>query len=179
MDLTGKRFGKLTVAKEAGRYAKDKYIKMWICQCDCGNEHITRQDSLQAGRVKSCGCIHSKVDSAFQGLLNSYRGQAKWRRIEWELTEDQFKNLVESPCYYTGRPPSGTFVSVSSRQRSKRGLLPAEGGICMYNGIDRLDSSKGYTLDNCVPSCSSANLAKQSLSHDEFIALCKEIAARH
>jgi len=49
----------------------------------------------------------------------------------------------------------------------------------VYNGVDRLDSSIGYTVSNCVASCGDANLAKQSLTYDEFIALCKEIAARH
>lgn len=37
-----------------------------------------------------------------------------------------------------------------------------------HNGIDRVDSSKGYTLDNCVPCCSKCNYAKHEMSVEEF-----------
>jgi len=179
IDLTGNKFGLLTVVKEVGRYRKDFTIRMWMCQCECGNIHTTRHISLTSGRTRSCGCLRTVLNPAFNGLFGNYKGQAKSRGIAWELTQEQFKKLTESPCYYTGREPSSVFTSVGSRERSKRGLPMTECDKHVYNGIDRLDSNKGYTLDNCVSCCKDANLAKQSLSHDEFIALCKEIAARH
>ena len=49
-DLTGKRFGRLTVAKYVGS-------SKWLCQCDCGNEKIVRTHSLNSGETKSCGCL--------------------------------------------------------------------------------------------------------------------------
>ena len=58
VDLTNKRFGRLTViafdsyvpCKRRGRYKK------WKCKCDCGNEIIAYQNSLVDGSTKSCGC---------------------------------------------------------------------------------------------------------------------------
>ena len=59
LDLTGQRFGKLTVIK----FSKDvqsgnRKRKYWLCQCDCGNTKEVRTDCLTSGNVKSCGCLH-------------------------------------------------------------------------------------------------------------------------
>lgn len=60
-DLTGKRYGALTVIGRADDYitpgTKHRYIK-WICQCDCGNITSVFQSSLKSGSTKSCGCMH-------------------------------------------------------------------------------------------------------------------------
>lgn len=53
-DLTGKRFGRLTVIKSGGK-VKKKW--MWICKCDCGNEKSICDYSLRKGVTKSCGCL--------------------------------------------------------------------------------------------------------------------------
>ena len=60
-DLTGQRFGRWLVLREAG---VDKYGKVqWLCKCDCGNECIVRQRNLLGARVtKSCGCLR-KIDA--------------------------------------------------------------------------------------------------------------------
>lgn len=52
-DLTGKRFGKLTVLSYVG---KENGFHIWHCQCDCGKITDVRQSNLQSGRTKSCGC---------------------------------------------------------------------------------------------------------------------------
>lgn len=65
IDLTGKRFGKLTVV------GIDKTVKnkvYWKCKCDCGSEKIVRGDSLTRGIIKSCGClVRSFVDKSIIG----------------------------------------------------------------------------------------------------------------
>jgi hypothetical protein len=48
-----------------------------------------------------------------------------------------------------------------------------------YNGIDRVDSSKGYYIDNCVPCCGICNTCKMDLTLDEFIKRSHIIANRH
>ncbi len=56
-DLTGQRFGRLTVLGEAKeRGAADKIA--WRCRCDCGNEVSVISGSLLRGRTKSCGCLN-------------------------------------------------------------------------------------------------------------------------
>lgn len=58
-DLTGMRFGRLTVV---GLHPTESRKSHWDCLCDCGNMKIVRSDSLQEGRVKSCGCLKKEQD---------------------------------------------------------------------------------------------------------------------
>ena len=54
VDLTGQKFGKLTVLRREG--CKGPY-PAWRCKCDCGNETVVRGTSLKRGNTKSCGCL--------------------------------------------------------------------------------------------------------------------------
>lgn len=55
-DLSGRRFGRLTVQAEAGRNAKKGV--MWQCLCDCGNTTVVASTNLIQGHTQSCGCLH-------------------------------------------------------------------------------------------------------------------------
>ena len=55
-DLTGQRFGKLTVIKYAG---SQRNRSSWLCECDCGNITIVNQMELVKGDTLSCGCLRS------------------------------------------------------------------------------------------------------------------------
>lgn len=58
LDLTGHRFGKLTVIKRIGsREYKDRSRALWLCQCDCGNTTEATTQSLRSGNKNSCGCL--------------------------------------------------------------------------------------------------------------------------
>ena len=59
-DLTGQRFGKLTVLE---RYLENNNQNKpcWICQCDCGNVKIIDGNSLKTGKTQSCGCIGNSL----------------------------------------------------------------------------------------------------------------------
>ena len=65
-DLTGQRFGKLTVIE------KDKTVygngAKWFCKCDCGREILIYGRNLKAG-TKSCGCLTSKGEFAISKIL--------------------------------------------------------------------------------------------------------------
>ena len=54
IDLTGQRFGHLTVLDRAGTW-KNKQV-LWRCVCDCGNETTATTGTLRRGAKKSCGC---------------------------------------------------------------------------------------------------------------------------
>lgn len=58
IDLTGQRFGNLTVIKKA-EIVKVKYgtIIKWLCKCNCGNERIFPGTELRRGNAKHCGCL--------------------------------------------------------------------------------------------------------------------------
>jgi hypothetical protein len=68
-DLTGLKFGKLTVIEiakiekrktEAGNYISNAF---WLCKCDCGNETIVKASMLLQKRTTSCGCVCRKCSS--------------------------------------------------------------------------------------------------------------------
>lgn len=54
-DLTGQRFGMLTVIKQVENDEKNRVN--WLCQCECGNQHTTITHNLKHGLCKSCGCV--------------------------------------------------------------------------------------------------------------------------
>ena len=53
-DLTGKRFGRLTVLKRVGTIERRP---IWRCRCDCGRKTDVRSSDLKSGNTKSCGCL--------------------------------------------------------------------------------------------------------------------------
>lgn len=57
-DLTGMRFGRLTVLERAGSVGKSA---AWRCRCDCGKEVTARADNLRSGGTRSCGCLRKDV----------------------------------------------------------------------------------------------------------------------
>lgn len=57
-ELTGKRFGRLTVLKFMG--SNERGNAKWLCKCDCGNEIVTLGICLRKGETKSCGCYRSE-----------------------------------------------------------------------------------------------------------------------
>lgn len=59
IDLTGKRFGKLTVIKKDKPHytTGGNIVNKWMCQCDCGNQKSVLGASLRSGNTRSCGCL--------------------------------------------------------------------------------------------------------------------------
>ena len=58
IDLTGQRFGRLTVVSRAENRGNQT---RWLCKCDCGNEKIIAGNALKSGVTLSCGCYHKEV----------------------------------------------------------------------------------------------------------------------
>ncbi len=58
LDLTGKRFGRLTALEPTPKRRKSSVI--WRCRCDCGNEIECESENLTRGKVKSCGCLQAE-----------------------------------------------------------------------------------------------------------------------
>lgn len=68
IDLTGKRYGYLTVIKPAENftYPSGRKRTQYLCRCDCGNEVILPSSNLKSGNTKSCGCKHYELSSKTQ-----------------------------------------------------------------------------------------------------------------
>ena len=65
LDLTGQKFGILTVIKRTSQpigvnRTENRPRSYWYCECDCGGSKIVRTSSLKNGCTKSCGCLNGK-----------------------------------------------------------------------------------------------------------------------
>lgn len=173
--LVGKRYGRLVVEKlhsmeKGGR-------RRWFCKCDCGGSHTATSNVLNMGNAKSCGCLVAEVRitngerlaafnskphgvAAFNGAKNGCIQGAKSRGLSFSLTDDEFRRLTSSFCFYCGAAPSRTVKPTKG----------AKSGNYICNGIDRIDSSLGYVIENCVACCWTCNHAKSSMAVDKFEA---------
>jgi len=83
-------------------------------------------------------------------LVNYKRG-ANNRKLKWDLTDDYAIALMKQTCNYCNE-------------------------LFQINGIDRIDSSKGYYNDNCVTSCFQCNSMKGAKNSNDFYKICEHIA---
>ena len=70
-DLSGQRFGMLTIVKRVADYITPENGRsrpQFLCKCDCGNEKIITKDSLMNGTI-SCGCINSRGEREIAEFL--------------------------------------------------------------------------------------------------------------
>ena len=87
IDLTGQRFGRLTVIKQAPALKKEyqystSYRTMWHCECDCGESVIVAGQNLIRGITKSCGCL--RREHASRRLKEAYKAAALLKEMEKE-----------------------------------------------------------------------------------------------
>ena len=88
IDLTGQKFGRLTVIERAEN-AKDRHSQ-WLCRCDCGKTLIVRGKSIRSGDTKSCGCYSRNLT-----IQRNYKhGHSKKDRIY------NIWNAMKKRCYY-------------------------------------------------------------------------------
>ena len=66
-DLTGQRFGRLTVINRSTRKSKS-YHSFWYCICDCGNYAEIREVSLRNRHTRSCGCLSGVGKNGMKNL---------------------------------------------------------------------------------------------------------------
>ena len=80
VDLTGKRFGRLTVIEKSN---EKRYGRLsWKCQCDCGNYIVVATQSLNIGETKSCGCLSKEIAAKrLLKLKNDIEVEEKRKRI--------------------------------------------------------------------------------------------------
>lgn len=71
VDLTGQRFGKLTVISYSDYKNNSSHFAYWNCKCDCGNEVVVMGNNLRTGHTTSCGCVNSQGELLIINLLKS------------------------------------------------------------------------------------------------------------
>jgi len=164
IDLTGKNFNRLTVIKRSYPNTKQGHPR-WLCKCDCGIEKVINGTDLRIGKTQSCGCLQREIVSKkrlkprlsnMRVTISNYKAGAERRGLEWDLTEEQFKEITQKDCYYCGTKPNNRIENKGSN------------GAYIYNGIDRVNNNKGYTIENSVPCCYTCNRRKGKSSLQEY-----------
>ena len=177
-DKTGLRKGFLTVLRlDIERSIKKRTV--WICRCDCGNlKSIDNSNLRPSGKTVSCGCYQRKrikeprkpqasrmsaYDRAIRVVWDAYRKRARLSELVFGLSFDQFVWYLRQPCWYCGTL-GGNCLNTQKRHRTQ--ILPI---FATYNGLDRLNSDKGYLPENVVSCCGKCNWAKGTMGYIEFL----------
>jgi len=142
-DLSGKIFGKLTAIK---RVENKNQRPAFLCKCSCGNEKVVMSQSLRNGTVKSCGCLlkrHGKNHFSWEGyeeislsFFSVIEKGAKTRNLAFDISIKEIWHLFlfqKRKCAL-----SGMDLRFQSQNSERDGTA----------SLDRIDSSKGYALDN-------------------------------
>jgi hypothetical protein len=108
LDLSGQRFGRLTVTGYAGpdNYGRAK----WACTCECGSETIAGAGNLKTGTTKSCGCLRNRASPHRLDLSGERFGRLVVREIA-ELRRGRLHWKCDCDC------GSETVVSTLRLQR--------------------------------------------------------------
>lgn len=161
----GKRFGKLIAIEMLPEAIHGSLI--FKCLCDCGHYRNVSKSNLDSKKnpQTSCGC--GRFADTNHGLIKTlyikYKHEAKNRSLDFSLDEQTFERLIFSNCYYCTQEPS----KIMKYRQTEVNLI--------YNGIDRVDNSMGYSTANSVSCCTDCNLMKRTLSKQAFLKKIKDI----
>ena len=138
IDLTGKKFGRLTFVEFSHRKGKNYY---WKVICDCGNERIVQPSGVKSGRVISCGCYNKEVITK-HGLDGTklYHVLLAMKNRCYSPKSNSYQNYgargITIHEEWLDNPQS--FVDWSLQNGYKEGL-----------SIDRINNDGNYEPDNC------------------------------
>lgn len=146
IDLTGQRYGRLTVLKEDKTTLKK--ARKWLCICDCGKKVSIFHSSLQAGATKSCGCFRKEYQAKKQYKHGGCVNNTSTRLYKiW----DGIKQRIDNPKttgyqYYGGR---GITLCNEWRDFIAFKTWATASGYKNNLSIDRINNNLGYYPENC------------------------------
>ncbi|OHB99065.1 MAG: hypothetical protein A2Z57_04005 [Planctomycetes bacterium RIFCSPHIGHO2_12_39_6] len=189
LDITGLVFNRLTAIKYS--HTNNDRFAVWEWECFCGNKKNIIAANVRSGSTKSCGCLQKELgsitgkyyagkrhgnygkqslnhkgygESSLNHIFNTYKRTALKRGLVFNIEIKSFKFIIQSNCYYCNNSPSMI--------RKNKGCF----GEFVYNGIDRINNNIGYEISNSVPCCKICNIAKSTLSFNEFYDWVKRIS---
>jgi hypothetical protein len=174
--LAGERVGMLSILRLVPN-PKKRAGKLWECLCECGKTCLLSSKNLNGHHYRSCGCVARapRIDNReaiIRRRYNAYRQNARRKERDFELTYTEFHALVVTPCYYCGditvrgqgRPKSRTQGRNANHYKQEK-----------VNGIDRIDSLKGYNSENVVPCCAMCNKMKMEFTLEDWLSRVAKI----
>ena len=153
VDMRGQKYGKLTPMEYLGK-------SFWLCQCDCGKTSKVKQGDLKSGHIKSCGCNILKHDfhddKRFKRLYRIWIGMRRRCNSPKCVDYKSYGAKGIKVCEEWDDFNNFYFWSINN------GYEDVQGNYRDKMSIDRIDSSKGYSPDNCQWISISENSARVS-----------------
>lgn len=140
-DITGKRFGRLTVLSFSHIGGDGKAI--WKCICDCGNSHFVDGCNLRRGNSRSCGCLAKELSSS----RNSTHGMTHHplARTYRAMIDRCYNPSTDSYPHYGGRG-----ITVCERWlESITNFVTDMGERPEGKTLDRINLDGSYCPENC------------------------------
>lgn len=149
-DLTGKKFGRLTVIRFLQPQEREDSRRPWLCQCKCGNICQVEGNKLRSGHTQSCGCI---INEKIGNLNKKYQYSNK--RLYSVYSQMIERCTDESNAKYKNYGGRGITVCEEWRENydnfAEWAFNSGYDAKAKYNQctLDRIDVNKGYSPDNC------------------------------
>lgn len=138
-DLTGERFGKLTVVKYCGVI---NHRAVFECKCDCGNTKVVQGQLLIRGNTKSCGCLQKETPNATKHGLRNTHLYGVWCTMKSRCNNENSKHYA----LYGGR---GITVCHEWQKFEPFYNWAIENGYKEGLTLDRIDVNGNYEPSNC------------------------------
>lgn len=139
-ELTGQKFGRLTVLEKAG-INKNRVI-LWKCVCACGKIKIVRSVSLRNGHTKSCGCLQKDI---IRKIRTTHGMQKTLIYKIWAAMLQRCNNPKDKAYKDYG----GRGIKVCERWLKFENFFADMGERPENLTIERIDNDKGYYKKNC------------------------------
>lgn len=158
LDLSGKRFGKLTVIEEAQPYISpcgQKHTR-WLCKCDCGNSIVATVSNLRGGHYVSCGCYRNE-NARRMGNTIIHGGVSGGKKERLYKVWDDMKSRCYNPHNNRYADWGGRGIEICDEWKNDYSAFrawalrtgydaSAKRGSCT---IDRIDVNGNYCPENC------------------------------